>query len=170
MSWVMWSVGVLVLVGVLVALVGARLPVAHSVTRTINLALAPDALYARLSDVDRYQEWRTDLKRLERLPDRQGMPAWIEHTSSGRLPLAFEHMDRPSQLVARITDPSLPFGGTWTYRIAPGQAGSQLSITEDGAVYNVIFRFLSRFVFGHTATIDRFITQLQASIEQGVAR
>lgn len=170
MSWVMWSVGVLVLVGVLVALVGARLPVAHSVTRTITLALAPDALYARLSDVDRYQEWRTDLKRLERLPDRQGMPAWIEHTSSGRLPLAFEHMDRPSQLVARITDPSLPFGGTWTYRIAPGQAGSQLSITEDGAVYNVIFRFLSRFVFGHTATIDRFITQLQASIEQGVAR
>ncbi|NUR53434.1 MAG: hypothetical protein HOQ29_03225 [Acidobacteria bacterium] len=79
-------------------------------------------------------------------------------------------MDRPSRLVARITDPSLPFGGTWTYRIAPGQAGSQLSITEDGAVYNVIFRFLSRFVFGHTATIDRFITQLQASIEQGVAR
>ena len=74
----------------------------------------------------------------------------------------FERMERPSLLVARIADPKLPFGGTWTYRIAPAAGGSDLTITEDGEVYNVFFRFMSRFVFGHHATMDGFIKHLQA--------
>ena len=74
--------------------------------------------------------------------------------------MAFERMERPSLLVARITDVTLPFGGTWTYRIVPAAAGSELTITEDGEVYNPIFRFMSRFVFGHTATIDGFLADL----------
>ena len=72
----------------------------------------------------------------------------------------FERMEPPSLLVARIADPKLPFGGTWTYRIAPAAGGSDLTITEDGEVYNVFFRFMSRFVFGHHATMDGFIKHL----------
>jgi len=167
MYWLMWIVVVLVLVIAMVALIGSRLPVAHSVTRTVTIPLAPEALYATLSDVDRYPTWRKDVKQIERLSDRNGMPAWIEH-SSDKLPLAFERMERPSLLVTRITDPALPFGGTWTYHIAPVQGGSQLSITEDGEVYNVMFRFMARFIFGHTATIDGFIRHLQGAAARGV--
>ena len=43
-----------------------------------------------------------------------------------------------------------------------GAGGSDLTITEDGEVYNVIFRFMSRFVFGHHATMDAFLKNLQA--------
>lgn len=168
MQWMLWIVVVLVLVVAIVAFIGSRLPVAHTVTRTVTIPIAPDALYATLSDVDRYPAWRTDVKKIERLPDRDGKPAWIEHLSSDKIPLAFERMDRPSLLVARITDPGLPFGGTWTYRITPVQGGSQLSITEDGEVYNVMFRFMARFIFGHTATIDRFVRQLQAAAARGI--
>ena len=167
MHWVLWIVIVLILVVAIVVVIGSRLPVAHSATRTTIIPLAPEALDAMLSNVDRYPAWRKDVKKIERLPDRNGMPAWIEHTSSGKLPLAFERLERPSLLVARLTDPSLPFGGTWTYRIVPVQGGSQLSITEDGEVYNVMFRFMARFVFGHTATIDGFIRHLQAAAAQG---
>ena len=35
------------------------------------------------------------------------------------------------------------------------------TITEDGEVYNLIFRFMSRFVFGHTATMDAFLKNLE---------
>src|SRR6478672_7810107 len=144
MRWSLWIVGGLVMMVAAVAAIGWRLPKAHSASRTARLPMSPDALYSLLSDVDRYPSWRAGLRRLQRLPDRNGRPAWVEETSGGKIPLYFERMERPSLLVGRIADPSLPFGGTWTYQIAsaPG-GGSELTITEDGEIYNPIFRFMS---------------------------
>jgi hypothetical protein len=164
MRWVIWMVTAIVVIVAVVAAIGWRLPRAHSASRTTRLPMSPDALYAMLTDVDRYSSWRTGLKSVQRLPDREGRPAWIEESTSGKIPLYFERMEQPSLLVGRIADPSLPFGGTWTYRIvaAPG-GGSDLTITEDGEIYNPIFRFMARFVFGHYATIDAFVGNLEKS-------
>ena len=79
-----------------------------------------------------------------------------------KIPLYFEKMERPSLLVTRIADPKLPFGGTWTYRLAPAAGGTQVTITEDGEVYNPFFRFMSRFVFGYQATLNEFAKNLEA--------
>jgi hypothetical protein len=38
-----------------------------------------------------------------------------------------------------------------------------LTIVERGKVRNPIFRFLSRFVFGHTATIESYLSSLAKS-------
>ncbi len=156
-TWILVTLGGLVAV---IALIGASLPKKHSASRTARVPLPPETLFSILADVNGYPTWRPQLKRLERLPDRHGLPAWVETTSTGRLPMAFERMERPGLLVGRITDVTLAFGGTWTYRIVPAAAGSELTITEDGEVYNPIFRFMSRFVFGHTATIDGFLADL----------
>jgi len=162
MRWVIYVVGGLALIFALVGIVGAMLPKAHTASRTARIALPPDKLYALLSNVSEYPAWRHDVKSLERLPDREGRPAWVEETSGMKIPMYFERMDPPSLLVARIADPKLAFGGTWTYRIAPAPGGSDLTITENGEVYNVIFRFMSRFVFGYHATMDAFLKHLQA--------
>jgi len=61
------------------------------------------------------------------------------------------------KLVTRIADKNLPFGGTWTYEIAPDNRGTTLTITEHGEVYNPVFRFISRSVIGHTAQIDQYL-------------
>jgi hypothetical protein len=61
------------------------------------------------------------------------------------------------RLVTRIADPSLPFGGQWTYEILPAGDSTTLRITEDGEVYNPVFRFASRFIFGHSATIEDYL-------------
>jgi hypothetical protein len=66
----------------------------------------------------------------------------------------------PERIVTRIADPSQPFGGTWTFEIARVPSGSTLTITERGEVYNPIFRFMARFVFGHSRTIDRYLADL----------
>jgi hypothetical protein len=50
--------------------------------------------------------------------------------------------------------------GTWTFEFVPEGDGTRLTITERGEVYNPIFRFMSRFVFGHTATMDAFVENL----------
>jgi hypothetical protein len=51
-------------------------------------------------------------------------------------------------------------GGTWTYELHPEFAGCRLTITEHGEVYNPIFRFFARFVFGHYATLESFLGAL----------
>jgi hypothetical protein len=61
--------------------------------------------------------------------------------------------------VGRIADSNLPFGGSWTYELAPaGDGETTLRITEDGEVYNPIVRFVSRFVMGHDATIKQYLS------------
>ena len=73
--------------------------------------------------------------------------------------------DPPRKLVTRIADPHLPFGGTWTYEIVAGaESGSTLTITENGEVYNPFFRFISRYVMGYTATMDRYLQALQTKL------
>jgi hypothetical protein len=79
MRWMLWIVAGLAVLVLIVAIVGAILPKAHVASRTARVAMPPEALYALLADVDRYQSWRPDVKSLQRLPDREGKPA-----SSGR--------------------------------------------------------------------------------------
>jgi hypothetical protein len=162
MRWMLYIGAALALLIVAVAVIGALLPKGHTASRTARVSLPPGALYALLSDVGQYPAWRKDVKSLQRLPDRDGHPAWIEEVGGTKIPMYFERMDPPSLLVARIADASLAFGGTWTYRIGPAPGGSNLTITEDGEVYNVIFRFMARFVFGYHATMDAFIRNLQS--------
>jgi hypothetical protein len=68
----------------------------------------------------------------------------------------------PNQrLVTRIADKALPFGGSWTYELTPTQTGTSLRVTENGEVYNPVFRFMSRFVFGHQRTMDGYLADLE---------
>ncbi len=69
------------------------------------------------------------------------------------------------KLVTRIADKDLPFGGTWTYEIAPDNRGTTLTITEHSEVYNPVFRFISRFVIGHTEQIDKYFDSLATRLE-----
>jgi hypothetical protein len=160
MRWIVYVVAAIAIAALLVAVIGAMLPRKHAVSRTVPVAMPPDALYALLSDVSQYQSWRPDVKSLPRLPDKHGRPAWIEESGGMQIPMTFDRMEPPSLLVSRIDSDTLPFGGAWTYRIAPAAGGSELTITEDGEVGNVIFRFMSRFVFGHYATMDAFLKNL----------
>jgi polyketide cyclase/dehydrase/lipid transport protein len=162
MRWIVWIVAGIGLIALLIVVVGYSLPVRHKAIRVANVTMPPTAVYTLLADVDRYGDWRPAVKALDRQPDRDGRPAWTETVSGMKIPLYFERMVPPSVLVARIAGPSLPFGGTWTYSIAPAGAGSEVTITEDGEVYNPFFRFMSRFVFGYYATLDEFVKNLES--------
>lgn len=162
MRWIIWIAAGVAIAGALIVFVGYSLPKAHTATGSLRIAQPAEAIYALLADVDRYPSWRPGVKSLVRQPDRDGRPAWTEAVSGMKIPLYFEKMEPPSLLVARIADPSLPFGGTWTYRIAAAPGGALVTITEDGEVSNPFFRFMSRFVFGYQATLNEFAKNLEA--------
>jgi hypothetical protein len=151
--------GLVVLVG-LVALVGALLPRAHVATRMATYARQPADLHAVVRDVAAAPAWRSDLKAVELLPPRDGRPAWRETTGHGAIAFVVLEEKPGERRVTKIADDALPFGGTWTFEFAPAGSGGSLRITEHGQVKNVIFRFLARFVFGHTRTMETYLRDL----------
>jgi uncharacterized protein YndB with AHSA1/START domain len=162
MRWLLIAVASLVAIGLLIAVVGWMLPVAHVATKSATLAASPEMVWKVITDVDGFPGWRSDVKSVERVQG-QGL-TWIEHGSSGRLTLTVAASDPPRRLVTRIADPSLPFGGSWTYELAPAGSGTRLTITENGEVYNPIFRALARFVFGYEATLASYLDGLRKKV------
>ncbi len=105
--------------------------------------------------------WRSELKGIKRLADRNGKPAWSENVGSfGEMPLQVEAFEPPRRLVTRIANPKLPFGGTWTFEIAPVEGGATLRITENGEIHPPLFRSMTRFLFGYTSTIEAYLKNL----------
>ena len=160
MKWILWVFVLLAGILVLIALIGWLLPKEHTVTREARFHQPPEAVWKAITDIDAMPSWRQGLKSVKRLPDQNGLAAWVETTDSGVFPLETVVSQPPSKLVVRIADPKLPFGGTWTYEIAAAPPGSILRIWEDGEIYNPIFRFLSRFVFGYSGTIETYLKSL----------
>ena len=74
----------------------------------------------------------------------------------------------PERLVRRVIDPHHNFGGTWTYQVQPLPGGTNLRITENGEVYNPFFRFVSRFIMGHTGTIDATLKSLATKFNEQI--
>jgi len=78
----------------------------------------------------------------------------------GHMPYEITVYDPPKRLVTTIADDTLPFGGSWTYEIAPADGGSLLTVTENGEIYNPFFRFMARFIFGYHATMETYLKNL----------
>jgi polyketide cyclase/dehydrase/lipid transport protein len=159
-TWVLISIAILVLSIFGMWIIGARLPKGHVATRAARFRQPPEVVWGALVAVEEMPSWRKELKAIERRPDVNGRPSWIETSSQGVLPLVVVEWDPPRRMVAKIEDPQLPFGGTWTYEIGPVDGGSMLRITERGEVYPALFRFLARFVFGYTRTIESYLRSL----------
>ena len=150
---------VIVATGLIVVAVGYELPVSHSVAREAVYHQSPDRLFNALTEVEAFPRWRSDVTRIEVIS--KDPLRWREHGKNGSILFEVAERQPPVRLVTRIADTSLPFGGSWLYEFYPDGGDTRLRITERGEVYNPVFRLMSRFVFGHTATIDRCLADLQ---------
>ena len=163
MRYALMAVGAVIVLVALVAVIGWTLPQHHRASVSRSYRATPSALFTLITDVKSFPTWRSDVRSVEQLPDEGGHRRWRESTGSGS-PITYEveRMVPDQLLVGRIADRNLPFGGSWTYELAPGGADeTTLTITEDGDVYNPVFRFVSRFVMGHSATITRYLDDVQ---------
>lgn len=166
MKYVLWAVGVMAAAGVVVAVCGWLLPVGHVASRTATFNRSPADVYAAVSDVAQYATWRSDVTRVEILDRRDGRVRFREHSTTGPIIMEIAEATPPRRMVTRIADPDQPFGGTWTFEITQTATGAALTITERGEVYNPIFRFVARFVFGHTATMQKYLGALQVKLRR----
>jgi uncharacterized protein YndB with AHSA1/START domain len=159
---IVWIFGSLVAVIAVVAIIGWFLPVGHVASRSVVLGTPPQDVFDTIANVAAFPVWWKDISRVDMLPSEDGRTRFRQHSSTG--PLVMEVIERtpPTRFVTKIADTDQGFGGTWTWEIVPEGSGSRVTITERGEVYNPIFRFMSRFIFGHTATMERCLAALQA--------
>ena len=126
MKWVLIGVAGLAAIIALVAIIGATMPRNHVATRSLALRRPPEEVW----------------------------PVIMQATAASGVPVDVVESDPPRRQVTRVKDTEKMFGGTWTITLTPSSTGSTLKITEDGWVGNPIFRFVSRYVMGHHATMD----------------
>jgi len=167
LRWIAIILGILVLILVAIALAGAMLPQEHTVTRSIVLKQSPEAIWAVVTDHANEPKWRTDVASITRLADRNGHMLVEEKYKNGdSMKVETVESQPPSRLVRDVVDNPI-FSGRWTYELKPVNGATRVTITEHGSVPNPVFRLVSRFVIGHTTSIDKYLNALALRFGQG---
>lgn len=134
MKIVLIVLAAIVILIAVIAAIGATLPKQHTATRSAVVRRSPADVYKKIRELASTPEYEIVL-------------------------------DEPAKrLISRIADKSLPYSGSWTYDLEPVPEGTRVTITENGEVPNPIFRFLSKYVFGHTKTMETYLTDLQQKL------
>jgi hypothetical protein len=160
MKWVLVVAGtVAAALGAVVA-IGFAVPIAHVASCTALYKQPPDEVWKAITGIGQFASWRPAVKSVEILDASATHLKWREHGAHNAITYESVTIQAPETLTVRIADQGLPFGGSWTYRVRAMPGGSELSITENGEVYNPFFRFVSRFIIGYYATIETYMTDL----------
>lgn len=132
MKWILLGIAAIGAVVALVAVIGATLPRNHRASRSLAVRRSPEEIW----------------------------PVIMQATASSGVPVDVIQSDPPRRQVTRVKDTEKMFGGTWTITVTPTPTGGTVTITEDGWVGNPIFRFVSRYVMGHHATMDGMLKEV----------
>ena len=148
---------VIALLAVLVVAVGFTLPERHRAVVRAHYAQPVEAVHHAIIDVAAAPTWRAGVDSV-RILTQQPL-TWREYTEWGALTMTMVETSS-NRIVSRIVDTGEGFGGTWTFELEPDAGGTALTIAEDGEVYNPIFRFMSRFVFGYYGGLESYAASL----------
>lgn len=159
-----WFVRLLIALGLLILtmfITGSTLPKEHTATATVTFTSSREEVWAVLADFQTWPSWRSDLNEI-----KPGNNSFSEVNKDGEVvDYRIEDFTAPERIITRITTADLPYGGSWTYELSPSGNGCSLTITENGEVYNPMFRFMSKYMFGHTATMDQYLADLKKRIQ-----
>jgi uncharacterized protein YndB with AHSA1/START domain len=158
------AITVLTIVGIIgiAVFVGYLLPVQHTASRAEKINAPVSNIWSAITSIEKYSEWKPDVKHTEK-----SGAIWKEVNLSGE-EVEYEILEEiPEQrLVTKIATKGLPYGGTWTFQLVKEGGVSTLTITENGEVYNPFFRFMSKYVFGHEATLTKYLEALKQRVEK----
>jgi uncharacterized protein YndB with AHSA1/START domain len=161
MRWIVVGVALLIGLPALMALVGSLLPRDHVASASIVVRQSPESVWAVVRDIGAMPQWWPELRSSERATGPAGWEHWKQESRNGAMTIGIEAEDAPRRLVTRIeSPPGAPFGGAWTYELSPDALGTRVTVTERGWIANPLFRFLSRFVFGHYRTQESYLRAL----------
>jgi hypothetical protein len=165
--WVGIAAGVLVAALIVVWIVGWSLPAEHEVMRTLRLGQQPTTLWNTITDFEQMPSWNPNVRKVERLPDRDGCEVWREtYRNNDQLILKTTEAARPRQLRREIADDALPFRGSWEMVIYPATGGCRLSVIERGEIPSPFTRVMFRLFHDPARNVDEDLQALAADFAE----
>lgn len=153
----------------LILIIGAALPRNHVVSRQIILHSSPYEIYRSVRDFNAAPSWRSDIERVETVATTDNHVRFREYAKHGAVTYDLVEDQPGERIVTRIADQNLGYSGSWTYTFTKETAGTRVQITEAGEVSNILFRFMSRFIFGQTSTIEMYLIALGKKFGEDVS-
>lgn len=150
-------VGILLVVAIVIA-IGAILPKHHVVSRSARYRATQEKLFALIAGP---QNWRPEVLREEVTSNAADRKLVRETTRNGET-VTYELLaaSPPTSIQRRIASENLPYSGAWTFTLQPYDGATVVRITEEGDVYNPVFRFVSRFILGQDGSINAYLRAL----------
>lgn len=147
--------------------IGLALPEGHTATVRAELDASPPRVWRVLSDYETWPEWNPGVASVE---VDEGDPLRLVTAGAWGGKVTWEIVETypPERLRLRVADPHAPYGGMWTWRIEPTDAGSRITLTEDGEVYNPLYRAISFYVIGYTANLRDALQGLAGHLDEEV--
>ncbi|MBS0661222.1 MAG: SRPBCC family protein [Verrucomicrobia bacterium] len=167
MKILLFVLGGCLLLGLLIYGVGLILPAEHIAEGSRRVAAAPEAVAARVRELESQPAWRSGLQRIEVLSREAGEVVYREHGRHGPIRYRWREAAPNERFESRIDDDQLPFGGRWIITLTRAEQGTLVTIREEGVVRSPVFRTLSRFVFGHETTLRGYLDELAKSFGTG---
>ncbi len=169
-KWAYRVIGILFVIFLMMVLIGYALPRDHRASSSIEVAAAPDSVWKLVSDIARFPSFWRDIDSVEVLPGVAGDTIYRQIDVRGDvLPIRVTERTAPERMVTEIADKNLPFGGTWIYELQAIPGGTRVTVTENGSVYNPVFRFISRVFLDQHATLDSFLSDLARRLGSAAA-
>ena len=145
--------------------IGSMLPVTHVATgsRTVNAKMREVGHWIR--NVQDQPAWRPDVKEvviLETMPTLR----YREESGNGKIHFRFSEINPGTLFESVIDDASLPFGGRWLIRLENADPNTVVTVREEGEVRTPLFRFFSKYVFGHEKTLNKYLDDLSRHASQ----
>ncbi|MBA3514266.1 MAG: SRPBCC family protein [Pyrinomonadaceae bacterium] len=160
-------VGLLLALSLVVLVGGLLLPEEHQASQTLATKQSPQAVWDAINDHANEPKWRSDVASVTSLGERNGKLVWQENYKDGnKVALITTESKPPTRMVRELTDLEGPFSGRWEIDIQPTPTGSNVKITEIGKVSNPFFRFISKYIIGHTTQMEMYLTNLAGKFEE----
>lgn len=154
------------------AFAGSRIPRDHVAIARAYYRAPASAIWALIANPTTYPSWRGDVTdvTITSAGGTAGAPlTWRERGAQGTMNYLMAEQDAGTRMVTRITDENLPFGGQWEFTLEQKGERALLTITERGFVKPALFRFMARYLFSHTKTMEDYHRALAAKFGEPAA-
>lgn len=156
--------GIVVLACVAVYFMASSLPREHRASSTIEVAATPEELWPLVADLEGQAEWSEMIHSVDVSETADGQKLYTQMTDMGPLPLVVVLSEEPERFKTEIHGTDMGWGGTWDWTIEPTDAGSRMTIVEEGWIENPVFKFLSHYVMEPHEAMDSVLTLIAREV------
>lgn len=156
----------------LIALVmvgGMFLPDRYEAHVVVKVNKSPEAVWAAISDFEKYPLMGAMRKTTQRLPDENGLPVWIEDAGETRVRVQVVAATPPSHIKWVFGDQVVPMRASSETRIEPVDGGSLITTNSETTITSGTWHVpVFRVILWLTAAHEKGVRDYWTSIAKGL--